>query len=100
MPVMSSTPINDKPAIATSSGLSPVRLQLLLLVCFLVQFIDSYNGAAFFVAIPPISEKLNISTDLSVWLISAYQLTFASFLLGSGRVSDLFGPSRGFIPRH
>jgi MFS family permease len=29
----------------------------------------------------------------STWLISAFQLTFASFLLVSGRISDVYNPS-------
>ncbi|KAI0657853.1 hypothetical protein C8Q70DRAFT_1055611 [Cubamyces menziesii] len=29
----------------------------------------------------------------STWIISAFQLTFASFLLISGRISDIYNPS-------
>jgi MFS family permease len=88
---MSSSSLTPKPAVVTD--VTPLMRGVLLTVCYLAQTIDSYNGAAFFVAIPPISFQLGIDSDTSVWLISAYQLTFASFLLGSGRVADLFGPS-------
>ena len=79
-----------------SPTVTPLVKTTLLAACFLAQAIDSYNGASFFIAIPPISFQLGIDSDTSVWLISAYQLTFASFLLGSGRLADLFGPSLSY----
>ncbi len=37
--------------------------------------------SALFPAIPDISERLSFAPSETVWLISAYQLTFAAFLL-------------------
>ncbi|EMD35668.1 hypothetical protein CERSUDRAFT_53611, partial [Gelatoporia subvermispora B] len=41
--------------------------------------------------------QLNIPNSQSVWLLSAYQLTFAALLLVSGRVSDLYNPKWVFV---
>lgn len=53
---------------------------LMVFLC-LCQFLDAYATSALFSAIPPISVALGISNDNSVWLLSGYQLTFASLLL-------------------
>ncbi|KAF8891928.1 major facilitator superfamily domain-containing protein [Gymnopilus junonius] len=71
----------------------PVSLKavLLLVFCF-AQFLDAFNNSSFFAAAPPISLQLHINNSNSVWLVSAYQLTFASLLLTSGRLSDIYNP--------
>lgn len=57
-----------------------LKATLLVIFCF-AQFLDAFNNSALFAAIPPIAVDLNISNSTSVWLISAYQLTFAALLL-------------------
>ncbi|KAJ3882449.1 MFS general substrate transporter [Lentinula edodes] len=69
---------------------------LLFIFCF-AQFLDAFNNSALFAAIPPISAAIGISDSNSVWLISAYQLTFAALLLTTGRLSDLYNPKWAFI---
>ncbi|KAF8580291.1 MFS general substrate transporter [Ramaria rubella] len=64
---------------------------LVAIFCF-SNFLDTFNNSCLFSAIPVISEQLNITNSESVWLLSAYQLTFAAFLLMSGRLSDLYNP--------
>lgn len=49
------------------------------------------------VAIPTIVADLGLSTTDAEWVNAAYALTFASLLLLSGRLSDLFGRRRMFI---
>ncbi|KAH7913695.1 major facilitator superfamily domain-containing protein [Hygrophoropsis aurantiaca] len=63
---------------------------LLLLLFCLAQFLDVFNSSALFTAIASITASLRLSVANSVWLLSAYQLTFASFLLLSGRISDVY----------
>lgn len=76
----------------------PVILKATLLVTFcFAQFLDAFNNSSFFAAIPPISVDLNIGNGNSVWLISAYQLTFAALLLSSGRLSDIYNPKYVFV---
>jgi MFS family permease len=60
--------------------------------------IDQTSGTAVSSAIPVMKEQLGFDTVQAVWLISAFSLTFASFLLLSGRMSDLFNPSAARVP--
>ncbi|KAG6877825.1 hypothetical protein C0992_009212, partial [Termitomyces sp. T32_za158] len=59
---------------------TPRKVVLLIFLC-LAQFLDTFANSSLFAAIPPISVQLGISNSDSVWLISGYQLTFASLLL-------------------
>ncbi|ESK85262.1 efflux protein, partial [Moniliophthora roreri MCA 2997] len=72
------------------------KVVLLIFLC-LAQFLDTYANSALFAAIPPIAVELNITNSDSVWLISGYQLTFASLLLVCGRISDLYNPKIVFL---
>ncbi|CDO68542.1 hypothetical protein BN946_scf184998.g39 [Trametes cinnabarina] len=72
---------------------SPVRRYVLLLIFCLAQFLDAFNNSALFSAIPSLVISLDMSEAESTWIISAFQLTFASFLLISGRISDVYNPS-------
>ena len=60
---------------------SAVRRYFLLILFCLAQFLDAFNNSALFSAIPSLVESLNMSESESTWIISAFQLTFASFLL-------------------
>ncbi|KAJ8073191.1 hypothetical protein PM082_020060 [Marasmius tenuissimus] len=70
---------------------------ILLVIFCLAQFLDTYANSALFAAIPPIANDLKITNSDSVWLISGYQLTFASLLLICGRISDLYNPKILFL---
>lgn len=70
-----------------------VRKLLLLLILCLAQILDSFSISSVFSALPVIEKSLNIPTSQGVWIISGNQLTFASTLLISGRISDVYGPS-------
>ena len=49
------------------------------------------------VALPPIARDLNASfTDLQ-WVIDAYALTLATFVLNAGSLADLFGRKKVFV---
>src|SRR5438552_6951625 len=49
------------------------------------------------VALPPIARDLNASfTDLQ-WVIDAYALTLATFVLNAGSLADLLGRKRVFV---
>ncbi|PCH34680.1 MFS general substrate transporter, partial [Wolfiporia cocos MD-104 SS10] len=73
------------------------RRYILLAVFCCAQFLDSFNNSALFSAIPSLVNSLGISESESTWIISAFQLTFASFLLISGRISDVYNPKVAFI---
>ncbi|EJD50836.1 MFS general substrate transporter [Auricularia subglabra TFB-10046 SS5] len=76
---------------------SPAKKIFLLALFCVAQFLDAFNISALLSAIPIMSVELDLSTTESVWLVSAYQLTFASFLLCSGRISDVYNPKYAFI---
>lgn len=84
----------SQPQLATASTLR--KLALLLMFTF-AQFLDAFNNSALLPAIPQISSKLDFVLTETVWIISAYQLTFAAFLLVSGRIADVFTPKPAFI---
>jgi MFS family permease len=71
------------------------RYLLLMLFCF-AQFLDAFSNTAIFSALPKLKEKMDMDESESTWVISAFQLTFASFLLVSGRFSDIYNPSASF----
>ena len=49
------------------------------------------------VALPSIKDALGFSTTGLQWVLNAYTLTFAGFLLLGGSASDLFGRRRTFF---
>ncbi|KAH0835592.1 major facilitator superfamily domain-containing protein [Lanmaoa asiatica] len=71
------------------------KLVLLLMFCF-AQFLDAFNISALFPAVPALDVSMGITQSQSVWIISAFQLTFASFLLIGGRISDVYNPKNAF----
>ncbi|KAH7884144.1 major facilitator superfamily domain-containing protein [Phlebopus sp. FC_14] len=76
----------------------PLARKLVLLIMFcMAQFLEAFNTAALFSAIPALGVSMHITESESVWVFSAFQLTFASFLLISGRISDVYNPKIAFI---
>ena len=49
------------------------------------------------VALPSIRDDLGFSTTGLQWVVNAYTLTFAGFLMLGGRASDLLGRRRVFL---
>ncbi|KIP05049.1 hypothetical protein PHLGIDRAFT_108699 [Phlebiopsis gigantea 11061_1 CR5-6] len=76
---------------------SAFRRYLLLVTFCLAQFLDAFNNSALFSAIPSLVADLNMTESDATWIISAFQLTFASFLLISGRISDVYNPKYAFV---
>lgn len=54
-------------------------------------FLDLANLSAVTIALPTIQENFGIDAGDLQWIISAYALTFGSFLLLGGRGGDIFG---------
>ncbi|KAG1744988.1 major facilitator superfamily domain-containing protein [Suillus paluster] len=77
--------------------LSYTRRHVLLVMFCLAQFLDAFNNSALFSAIPALEVSMGMTESQSTWIISAFQLTFASFLLISGRISDVYNPKTAFI---
>jgi len=68
----------------------------LVLLC-VAQFVDVLDVNAVMVALHSIGQDLGFSQAGLQWVISAYVLFFAGFLLLSGRVADLWGRRRIFV---
>jgi EmrB/QacA subfamily drug resistance transporter len=68
----------------------------LVLLC-VAQFVDVLDVNAVIVALHSIGRDLGFSQAGLQWVVSAYVLMFAGFLLLSGRVADLWGRRRIFV---
>jgi EmrB/QacA subfamily drug resistance transporter len=69
---------------------------ILALVC-VAQFMVVLDISIVNVALPSIGHDLHYSATGLQWVVNAYVLTFAGFLLLGGRTADLFGRRRVFI---
>ena len=69
---------------------------LLVLVC-LAQLMVILDVSIVNVALPSIKHGLSFSTTGLQWVVNAYTLTFAGFLLLGGRAADLLGRRRVFL---
>jgi hypothetical protein len=60
---------------------SPVRKNVLLMLFCLAAFLDAFNNNSLYSALPSLVLSLSITESETTWVMSAFQLTFASFLL-------------------
>ncbi|HEX3706068.1 MAG TPA: MFS transporter, partial [Mycobacteriales bacterium] len=70
---------------------------LILAVACIAQFMVVLDVSIVNVALPNIGHDLHYSATGLQWVVNAYILTFAGFLLLGGRLADLFGRRRVFI---
>lgn len=76
--------------------ISKANVFMLVLVC-LAQFLEVMNSSTMTVALPAIQAALHMQASDLQWIVTAYVLTFACFLLIGGRASDMFGRKRVLI---
>ncbi|KAG2363374.1 major facilitator superfamily domain-containing protein [Suillus spraguei] len=77
--------------------LSLARKLILLVMFCLTQFIDTLSMSALLSAIPALGASMGMTEIQSTWVFSGFRLTFSSFLLISGRLSDVYNPKTVFI---
>ncbi|HWA67973.1 MAG TPA: MFS transporter [Mycobacteriales bacterium] len=70
---------------------------LILAIACIAQFMVVLDVSIVNVALPHIGDDLHYSATGLQWVVNAYVLTFAGFLLLGGRLADLFGRRRVFI---
>jgi EmrB/QacA subfamily drug resistance transporter len=70
------------------------RLGWLLLVCCVAQFMVILDLSIVNVALPSIQSALGFTPVNLQWVVDAYAIMFAGFLMLGGRASDRFGPRR------
>ncbi|NHC46703.1 MFS transporter [Motilibacter aurantiacus] len=68
-----------------------------LLIACAAQFMVILDVSIVNVALPSMQHDLRLTTDGLQWVVNAYTLTFAGFLLFGGRAADLFGRKRVFL---
>ncbi|HWI22366.1 MAG TPA: MFS transporter, partial [Baekduia sp.] len=73
------------------------RRQVILWLCCTVQFMVIMDISIVNVALPSIARDLRFAAPDLQWVVNAYTLALAGFLLLGGRASDLWGPRLVFI---
>ena len=86
--------MNSAASLKTESARS--NNALLAVVC-LAQFMVILDVAIVNVALPSMRSGLHFSTTGLQWVVNAYTLTFAGFLMLGGRSADLLGRRRVFL---
>jgi EmrB/QacA subfamily drug resistance transporter len=84
-------------ALQALSARRPTGKTALLLIVCLAQFMVILDVSIVNVALPSIHDGLHFSTTGLQWVVNAYTLTFAGFLMLGGRCADLLGRKRVFI---
>jgi EmrB/QacA subfamily drug resistance transporter len=69
----------------------------LLTVCCVAQFMVILDLSIVNVALPSIQSSLGFSSPELQWVVDAYAITFAGFLLFGGRAADRFGQRRMIV---
>jgi EmrB/QacA subfamily drug resistance transporter len=92
---MSTEPMPADRGEASSARIVPGWV-VLALVC-LGQFMVVLDISIVNVALPSIQADLRFTASGLQWVVNAYTLTFAGFLLLGGRAADLFGRRRMFL---
>jgi EmrB/QacA subfamily drug resistance transporter len=76
---------------STLRGDRPPAIGALLVTVFVVQFLVAMDAALLNVALPGIAADLGFGATGLQWVVTAYLLTFAGFLLLGSRCGDLWG---------
>jgi MFS family permease len=89
---------------AVSARIAPPRAERmtarawgLLLVLSGAAFLEGIDVSMMGVALPSIRSELDMSTSSLQWVVSAYVLGYAGFVLLGGRAADLLGRRRMFL---
>jgi EmrB/QacA subfamily drug resistance transporter len=72
-------------------------LTWILVVCCVAQFMVILDLSIVNVALPSIQSSLGFSPAGLQWVVDAYAITFAGFLMFGGRAADHFGHRRTFV---
>jgi EmrB/QacA subfamily drug resistance transporter len=92
--------VADAPAPAAAGGTPaprPARPRLLLAVCCIAQFLVILDLSIVNIALPEMQADLAIAAGDLQWVIDAYAILFAGFLMLAGRATDVLGQRRTFV---
>jgi EmrB/QacA subfamily drug resistance transporter len=90
----------EKPAAAAADAAGQAaapRLGAILAVCCVAQFMVILDLSIVNVALPSIQSSLNFTSADLQWVVEAYAITFAGFLMLGGRAADRLGQRRVFV---
>jgi EmrB/QacA subfamily drug resistance transporter len=73
------------------------RQTLILIVCCVAQFMVILDLSIVNVALPSIQSSLNFTSADLQWVVDAYAIAFAGFLMLGGRAADQLGQRRVFV---
>ena len=73
------------------------RSRWILVVCCVAQFMVILDLSIVNVALPSIQSSLNFSSADLQWVVDAYAISFAGFLMLGGRAADQLGQRRVFV---
>src|SRR3954468_16806034 len=88
--------LQAQPGAATADTPDPRRWWVLVAMVFGL-FMPMLDNLVVNVALPTIQTKLGAGVSGLQWIIDAYTLTFASFMLTGGALGDLYGRKRFFL---
>ncbi len=84
-------------AAPTPERVSGSHSSWLLVVCCVAQFMVILDLSIVNVALPSIQSSLGFLAPELQWIVDAYAITFAGFLMLGGRAADHFGQRRMFV---
>jgi MFS family permease len=73
------------------------RQAVALVLVSVAQFLIALDYSIVYLALPDIAASLHVVPALVQWVVSAYAVLFAGFLVAGGRLADRFGSARMFI---
>ncbi|WFE19308.1 MFS transporter [Solwaraspora sp. WMMD937] len=82
---------------AVGAGLSGAAAKTVLAVACAAQFMVVLDISVVNIALPSLRDALRFDETSQQWVVNAYALTFAGFLLLGGRLADSFGHRRIFL---
>jgi EmrB/QacA subfamily drug resistance transporter len=97
MSIGKTTPGQAAPGQQSGDGRQPSRDSLVLAIACVAQFMVVLDVSIVTVALPSIGRDLHYTASGLQWVVNAYVLTFAGFLLLGGRAADLFGRRRVYL---
>jgi EmrB/QacA subfamily drug resistance transporter len=88
---------NSPRATTTTKAGSSSQLSVVLALITLAQFMVVVDSTIVQVTLPSIGREFGVSINGLQWIVTAYGLTLAGFLMLSGRVGDIYGHKKLFI---
>src|ERR1700677_1255767 len=87
----------EQPSLAQAGRRPPAHTGLILAIACGGQCMVTLHLSIVTVALPSIGRDLHYSATGLQWVVNAYVLPFAGFLLLGGRAADLFGQRRVYL---